>query len=143
MLKLHPKDRYIETWRKEISPRLRMLYWQARARWAETILKVCFKDRKKKRAEHFALLEDKVKAQAFQIKQMQDRLQYRNKQMKALNILVACNGPCNAPYMDDPSQVDQGVVDIVNYTAKRLNDWWNRGGMKAREEYLNKYKRKN
>ena len=46
------------------------------------------------------------------------------------------DGNCNAPYMDDPSIVDEEVVKIAERNTRRLRHWWDRGGMKVREKYI-------
>jgi len=139
MHKLEPCMRWIESWRKDKSNRLKMLYWRNRAFYAETILKICFRHKTKNRAEHIRGLEEKVRMQADQIRCMQDTLEHRNIERKALNILVGCDGPCNRPYMEDPSSVTPEVIRMVNWHYSRFTNWCNRGGFEAYQKYLDKY----
>ena len=138
--KLHPSDKYLNSWKNDISPRIRSLYWRARANYAELILKICFTNRTRNRSEHIRGLEEKVKNQKEEITNMREILEYRNKERKALNILVACDGPCNRAYMENPSDVDQKTVDIIKRNYERFIHWWDRGGQKAADEYLLRHK---
>jgi len=70
---------------------------------------------------------------------MQLSAEYHNTRAKALNILVACDGPCNAAYMDDPSLVTEDVVRTAERNAERLRHWWDRGGQAASEAYRAKW----
>jgi len=140
MHKLEPCLRWIESWRKDKSDRCKMLYWKSRARYAETILKICFRNKTKNRAEHIRGLELKIENQAQQIKDMQDTLELRNIERKALNILVGCDGPCNRPYMEDPSSVTSEVIRMVDWHYKRFMNWCNRGGFDAYQKYRDEYK---
>jgi hypothetical protein len=117
-----------------------MKYWQNRAWYAEIILKICFRNKTKNRAEHIRGLEQKIANQAHQIQCMQDTLELRNVERKALNILVGCDGPCNKPYMDDPSSVTPEVIRMVDWHYKRFMNWCNRGGFEAHQKYIEEYK---
>lgn len=110
-------------------------YWRGRAWIAEAILNICFDSKTRNRAEHIRGLEEKVKRQAEEIRSMQESAEANNIRAKALNILVACSGPCASSYMDDPSQVTQEVVNSVKRNADRLVSWWSMGGQKAADEY--------
>lgn len=139
--KLLPRDKWISLWRNKASFILQKHYWAARACFAETILKICFTEKKKNRAEHIRGLETKIKNQAEQITGMQDQLVYNDQKMKALNILVACDGPCNRSYMNDPYSVDANTVKIIKRNYERFMHWWDRGGQQAADLYLNRYKK--
>lgn len=110
-----------------------LMHWQLRAFISEAILRICFRKKSIRRAEHIYHLEQKVKRQGEELRSMQLYLEQKNREHKALNILVACDGPCNKPYMDDPSSVNEEVVRLVMQNAGRLQRWWNRGGQKAAE----------
>ncbi len=86
--------------------------------------------------EHIRRLEAKCAAQASEITNMRLQAEHRNRERRALNILVACDGPCNRAYMDDPTQVDEEVVRITVHNALRLLHWWRRGGQPAADAYL-------
>ncbi len=88
---------------------------------------------------HILILEEKLRRQAGEIRNMQLDAERRNVERKALNILVACDGPCNRAYMDDPSKVTYEVVRSVHINANRLISWWNRGGVKARDAYRKRW----
>ncbi len=124
---------------KARGPWATMYYWKIRARILGIILSICFRSKTRNRAEHIRGLEQKIKYQAREIRNMQLSAESKNIRAKALNILVACDGPCNAHYMDDPSLVTQEVVDSVNRNAERLNHWWNRGGTAGADAYRNKF----
>lgn len=117
-------------------------YWRGKAWIAEAILNICFDSKTRNRAEHIRGLEEKVKRQAEEIRSMQISAESNNIRAKALNILVACNGPCNAHYMEDPSLVTQEVVDSVNRNAERFNSWWNRGAEAGADAYRDKFRNK-
>ena len=70
---------------------------------------------------------------------MQEQLRRKNKKMKALNILVACDGPCNQSYMDNPYDVDEEVIEIAERNLERLKHWWSRGGQQAADLYRKKW----
>ncbi len=125
-----------------MKPYISIYCWRGRAWVAETILSICFDSKTRNRAEHIRGLEEKVKSQAREIRSMQVSAEANNIRAKALNILVACDGPCNAHYMDDPSSVTQEVVDSVNRNAERLNHWWNRGGQAGADSYRDKFRTK-
>ena len=122
-----------------MKPYTSIYYWRGRAWIAETILSICFDSKTRNRAEHIRGLEEKVKRQAEEIRNMQLSAELQNVRAKALNILVACDGPCNAHYMEDPSLVTQEVVDSVNRNAERLNHWWNRDGTAGADTYRKKF----
>ena len=44
--------------------------------------------------------------------------------------------------MNDPSLVTQEVVNSVNRTAERLNNWWSRGGQAGADAYRDKFRTK-
>ncbi len=123
-------------WRSNKSDLIRMVYWRTRAEIAESCLRILFKIKQRNLAEHINDLEQKCKRQAWEITNMREVAEERNKERKALNILVACDGNCNAPYMEDPSQIDEQVIRLVVGNALRLVHWWDRGGMKTRDAYL-------
>lgn len=128
-------NEWMNDWRRDKSAVLRAAYWRARAGMAESVVAICFRRRTRNRAEHIRGLEAKIQGQAEQIRQMQLSAEYHNMERKALNILVACDGPCNSPYMDDPSVVTEAVVKMVERNAARLRRWWDRGGQAACEAY--------
>jgi hypothetical protein len=142
MNKLSVKDKWMESWKKDISPRIRLIYWQTRARFLETILKICYNSKLCRHAEHIHYIEEKCRNQAEQITDMQEQLTQKNKRMKALNILVACDGNCNRSYMDDPYSIDQEIVDKVKRNYERFMHWWNRGGQQAADLYMKKWNKK-
>ncbi len=123
-----------------MKPYTSIYYWRGRAWIAETILSICFDSKTRNRAEHIRGLEQKIKYQAGEIRNMQLSAEANNTRAKAMNILVACDGPCNAHYMDDPSLVTQEVVDSVNRNAERFNHWWNRGAEAGAEAYRDKFR---
>lgn len=110
-------------------------YWRGKAWILEAVLNICFNSKARNRAEHIRGLEEKVKRQATEIRNMQLSAESQNIRAKALNILVACSGPCASSYMDDPSQVTQEVVNSVKRNADRLVSWWSMGGQKAADKY--------
>ena len=69
---------------------------------------------------------------------MRESLEYKNKLLRACNILVACDGPCNKSYMDNPYDIDEDVVKLAEGNALRLRHWWNRGGQQAADLYKHK-----
>lgn len=125
-------SRYMEGYRKEISPRLRLIYWRANAELAWSLLGIC---RNRNRAEHIHGLEEKIKTQAEEITRMRLSAEDRNIERKALNILVACDGNCNGAYMADPASVTEEVVWLAERNAERLRHWWKRGGQAAANNY--------
>ena len=139
---------WLEVWKRDYNYMVRIdcmtqlvkiEYWRCRALICEGILKICFRKKNRRRAEHIWHLEQKVEKQSREIRLIQLHLEQKNREHKALNILVACDGPCNRAYMDDPSSVDEEVVQLAERNAKRLRHWWNRGGQKAAEEYKKKW----
>jgi len=119
----------------------KVVYWKSRAHAAELEFRIyAIQKNRKKRTEYLLHLEEKLSKQANEIREMQLILEHRNKERKALNILVACDGPCNRAYMDDPSSVDEKTVKLVVRNAERLIHWWNRGGQKGHEEYMLRWK---
>ena len=139
---LPPHDQWLATWRKDASQKIRAIYWRTRARFAETIMRICFRRRTRNRAEHIYCLERKVAAQAENIRSMQRQFEHKNLKMKALNILVACDGHCNRFYMDNPGDVTEDVVKLCEQNALRLRHWWDRGGQVAADRYRAKYENK-
>lgn len=115
-------------------------YWRGRAWILKAVLNICFDSQTRNRAEHIRGLEQKVKRQAGEIRSMQESAEANNIRAKALNILTACDGPCNAHYMENPSLVTQEVVDSVKRNAERLTHWWSRGGMAGAEAYKAKFR---
>lgn len=134
--KLSLKDKWIEKWINDPSLQLQKIYWSMRARFAEMILRICFNPKLVRRANHIYYLEEKCRNQAEQITDMQEQLTRKNKKMKALNILVACDGPCNRAYMDNPWDVDEEVIKIAERNLTRLKHWWSRGGQQAADLYM-------
>lgn len=135
-MKLSP---YMESYRLEVSPRLRLIYWRSSGWLAWSLLAICFRRRTRNRAEHIRGLEEKVARQALEISNMQRSAKSRNAERMALNLLVACDGQCNRAYMADPSQVTDEVVRLAERNATRLRHWWNRGGQAAAEAYRGKF----
>ena len=135
---IHAALKYVESYRREASPRLQLFYWWASARLAWSLLRICFRPRSQNRAEHIHNLEEKLARQAKEIDDMRRQAECKNIEMKAMNLLVACDGPCNRDLMDDPSQVTLEVVENCEYVTKRLRHWWDRGGVAAKEAYRNK-----
>jgi len=123
-----------ESWRH--NPALRGLYWRLRSMAVEAVLRICFRRKSRNRAEHIRGLETKCARQAEEITEMRLQAEFRNSERRALNILVACDGPCNRAYMDDPSSVDEDVVRIAVYSTLRLLHWWRRGGQGGADAYL-------
>lgn len=143
MNKLSVKDKWMESWRKDASPRIRAIYWSIRARFAESILRILYNPKLCRHAEHFHYLEEKCRNQAQEITNMKQHLEYKNKLNKALNILVACDGPCNRAYMDNPYDVDEEVIRIAERNLERLKHWWSRGGQQAADLYYERNKNVN
>jgi len=143
MNKLSVKDKWMESWKKDASPRIRSIYWSIRARFAESILRILYNPKLCRHAEHFHYLEEKCRNQADQISDMQEQLKRKNKKMKALNILVACDGPCNRSYMDNPYDVDEEVIRIAERNLERLKHWWSRGGQQAADLYMKNNDKRN
>lgn len=129
----------VERFRRDKFQSMRAYYWRARATLAEAVLAVCIGRHDRNLAERIVRLERKLERQRNALASLNAALAERNIERKAMNILVACDGPCNAPYMDDPSQVTEEVVKLAEWNASRLRHWWDRGGMQARAEYLAKY----
>ncbi len=134
MNKNHKYNRW--GWRLSRDSYVRIVYWRTRAYIAEACLKILFNKKSRSLVEHLHNLENKCGSQAEEITKMRLVAEERNKERKALNILVACDGNCNRDYMDDPESVDEDVVRNVVWNALRLLHWWRRGGKAGADEYL-------
>lgn len=121
---------------------VRCVYWRMRAHAAEAVLRIAFRRRTRNRAEHIRGLEAKVAHLSETVTTMREQAERKNVEMKALNMLVACDGPCNSPWMDDPKAVTENVVFHAQRQARRLYNWWRRGGQGAHERYLARIREK-
>lgn len=137
--KLSVKDMWMKSWKDNLSPRIRCFYWTARARFAETILKIFVDIKTFHHAEHIYYLEEKIRNQAGEITNIQGCLEDKNRLHKALNILIACDGNCNRSYMDNPELIDENFVKLVERNALRLRHWWDRGGHEKEKEYRERF----
>jgi len=122
-------------WLKPLNNNLRALYWYSRCLCAESVLRICFSYKILRRAQHILHLEEKIKNQAEEITRMREIFEYKNKLLKACNILIACDGPCNKAYMENPYDLDEEIVKLAERNSARLRHWWNRGGQQAFESY--------
>ncbi len=117
---------------------LEAYYLRGRVWILETVLRICFDSKTRNRAEHIRGLEQKNKSLKREIRNMQESAEANNIRAKALNILVACDGPCCSSYMDDPESITQETVNSVERNYQRFMRWWRRGACQQAKRYREK-----
>ena len=107
-------------------PIMREIYWEERCRLAETLLKRhVISNKEIGRACHIYDLEEKVKTLQNQITCQRGAAEYRNRQLRAANIIISCTGGCDTGIIGSKDQINEEVVCEVETIAKRLRHWWN------------------
>lgn len=112
-------------WETGDSSILREVYWERRCKLAESLLKHVFTKKEIGRACHIYDLETKVKELQKQITIQREAAEYRNRQLKAANLIVCCTGGCDTGIMGSKEAISEEIVCEVERTAKRLRSWWN------------------
>ncbi len=102
---------------------LQTIYWKDRCLFAEHLLKHVFTCREIGRACHINDLEEKVVKLRKEITYQREVAEYRNKQLKAANLIVLCTGGCEGGIMGNDDKIDETAVSNVEMIAKRLRSW--------------------
>ncbi len=105
---------------------MKEIYWEERCRLAEALLKRhVISNKAIGRACHIYDLEEKVKTLQKEITFQREAAEYRNRQLRAANIIISCTGGCDTGIIGSKDKIDEEMVCEVERTAKRLRHWWN------------------
>ena len=102
---------------------LREFYWESRCELAEKLLKHVLTEKEIGRACHIHDLEAKVRKLRNELTYQREAAEYRNRQLKAVNLVVSCYG-CDAGLIGDPESINESMVFEVEQIAIRLRKWW-------------------
>lgn len=112
-------------WKTNDHHLIRVIYWERRCELAESLLKHVFTGKEIGRACHIHDLETKVKELQHEITFQREAAEYRNRQLKAANLIVSCTGGCDDGIIGSKEAISEEIVCEVERTAKRLRSWWN------------------
>lgn len=110
-------------WEKSDCEILRNAYWEERCALAERLLTHVFTKKEIGRASHIHDLEAKVKHLQREITNQREAAEYRNRQLKATNLIVSCSGGCENGIFGSRDRIDEELVGDVETIASRLRSW--------------------
>lgn len=102
---------------------LRSVYWEERCRLAESLLHKLLTNQEIGRACHIHDLEIKVKRLQEEINEQRLISEYRNRQLRAANLITYCTGGCKGGICGFDEKIDEALVSEVETIAKRLRSW--------------------
>lgn len=111
-------------WKNNDDEIIRTIYWEQRCELAEELLKHVFTNKEIGRACHIHDLEKKVKKLQKEVTFQREVAEYRNRQLKAANLIVSCTGGCDTGIIGFPDKITEEIVTEVERIAKRLRGWW-------------------
>ena len=117
-------ERTDPSWKDDDREILRTIYWERRCELAEKLLKHVFTNKEIGRACHIHDLEVKVKNLQRTVTDQREASEYRNRQLKAANLIVCCTGGCDTGIIGSKGEINEEIVSEVERTAKRLRSWW-------------------
>ena len=94
-----------------------------RADKLESILLQIITEKELKRSFHMLHLEKKNERLKHEIRVMQEKAEYFNKQLYATGLIVRCTG-CEAGKPFDGENLTEDKVRLVEVLARRLRTWW-------------------
>ncbi len=118
-------ERTDPSWKDDNNEILRTIYWERRCELAEGLLKHVFTRKEIGRACHIYDLEVKVKNLQRTVTDQREASEYRNRQLKAANLIICCTGGCNTGVIGNKDNINEEIVVEVERTAIRLRSWWN------------------
>jgi len=110
-------------WKDSDCEILRTSYWQKRCSLAEKLLRHVFTKKEIGRACHIHDLETKVKQLQNEVTNQREAAEYRNRQLKAINLIVLCSGGCEGGILGSKDKIDEELVGDVETIASRLRSW--------------------
>lgn len=111
------------SWENSDCELLKTVYWRERCVLAEKLLSHVFTKKEIGRACHIHDLEIKVKQLQNEITRQRGAAEYRNRQLKAANLIVLCSGGCEGGILGSRHRIDEELVSDVETIAKRLRSW--------------------
>ena len=117
-------ERNNPAWASDESQILRMVYWRDRCELAEELLHHVLTRKEIGRACHIHDLETKVKRLQDETTEQRLIAEYRNRQLRAANLITYCTGGCKGGICGSDEKIDDELVSEVEMIAKRLRGWW-------------------